>query len=90
MGNKLIWEEIPQSSTGWLFRMPVVGGWLVKCIDEVLTPTFLQQGRFERSPEMEWRTSITFVPDPNHEWDLGKDYSPQPKQEPANNKDFTS
>jgi len=82
--SNIEWQEVPQPHLAKLYRAKVFGGWLVKTVDEVLTPTFLQQGRFERSPEMEWRTSITFVPDPKHEWDLDKDYSPGAKQYPSN------
>lgn len=52
-------------------RTKVFGGWLVSAISDV--NTVLPDGIGIRNDQgYEWRTSITFVPDPNHEWTLNQ------------------
>ena len=49
---------------GYLHRIHVPGGWLVLFTNDVMTLD--TQG--EMIIDKEYRSSITFYPDPNHEW----------------------
>lgn len=64
---KLEWEQIEHNHGNYITRAKIFGGWLVMSTDEVQT---LRNDGYGLSPEngYEWRTSITFVPDPKHEW----------------------
>lgn len=72
----LKWEEIKHDHGFYLKRAMVFGGWLVASINDVAVTQTTQTTIFISSHESihtgaigsEWRTSITFVPDPNHEW----------------------
>lgn len=69
MKKKLLWEQIPNDSSGHLFRTPVPGGWLVKEVQDVqTTPEPHEQGR-DRSGH-EWRSTMCFVPDEHHAWSI--------------------
>lgn len=61
----LHWEDINHDNGFYLRRTKVFGGWLISAISDVGAA---QMGR----NDCEWRTSITFVPDPNHEWKLNQ------------------
>jgi len=66
---QLQWEEIEHNNGFYLRRSKIHGGWLVTAISDVMT--VLPDGNGIRNDQAyEWRTSITFVPDPNHEWKL--------------------
>lgn len=62
----LEWEEIKQNHAGTLFRVKVVGGWLVKEVQDCSTLLF--DGRLEQG--LQWTSSITFVPDPLNIWKI--------------------
>jgi hypothetical protein len=71
------WESIDQKYSGYLYRAPIFGGWLVKEVHDVSTilPDWSANIPGIRNEQgYEFRSSITFVPDPNHEWDLNKEY----------------
>lgn len=58
------WEQID----AYHQRAEVFGGWLVKCVEDVIhfTPDIgIQHGH-------DWRVAMTFVPDPAHEWVISK------------------
>ena len=59
-------QHIPMSgfAGGYLHRINVPGGWLVIFSNDKLTLD--EQGNTK--PGLEYRSSITFYPDPNHEW----------------------
>jgi hypothetical protein len=61
---RLEWEQIDSSLSGYIWRVKVVGGWLVMSVDDVLKET--DKSRFHEG--IEWRSSITFVPDPLGQW----------------------
>lgn len=66
MANKLPeqkWENVSHNSGGYLSRMKVPGGWLVREVMDVMT-----FNRDEHNTGYEWRSSICFMPDINHEW----------------------
>lgn len=65
---ELKWEDISHDNGFILRRARVFNGWLVSAISDVQTNVSLSEGYIQRSEGYEWRTSITFVPDPNHEW----------------------
>lgn len=59
---KLEWENIESNTSTFIRRAKVFGEWLVSATEDV---------RVENMPNhygFEWRTSITFIPDPKHEW----------------------
>ena len=62
----LIWEEIPHDNGFYLRRTPIFGGWLVSMISDVITAN----ENYASPQGNEWRSSITFVPDPDHAWEL--------------------
>ena len=63
---KLEFESIETPRFGmYIARAKVPGGWLVTCTQDVNTQL---PERGITGQGYEWRTSITFVPDPNHEW----------------------
>ncbi len=66
----LNWEDIKHNHGFYLRRAEVIGGWLVIAISDVMTP--MNQGHSQPVPMegYEWRTSITFVPDPDHQWKI--------------------
>lgn len=66
---ELKWEEIKHDNGFFLRRTKIHGGWLVNAIMDVNTSVPLGDS-FTTSQGYEWRSSITFVPDPNHEWKL--------------------
>jgi hypothetical protein len=74
------WEPIPQENAVSVWRSPVFGGWLVMVTDEVQTQQpeawSSQIPSFRNEQSHEWRSSITFMPDPQHQWDLTKEYGP--------------
>lgn len=64
---KLEWECINDNPDGSSdHRARVFGGWLVKSVYNVCSPSFHQMNGDGFGHE--WRASIAFVPDPNHEW----------------------
>lgn len=70
MGNfifksmEIKWEDIKNNSGGYLYRAKVIGGWLVKLTEDVIT--YKDDGYSTNN--YEYRSSITFVPDSKHEW----------------------
>jgi hypothetical protein len=61
---QLKWEEIKQDRAFYLYKAKVPGGWLVACTDDVLD----QSEQLFHQSGWEWRTSITYVPDPLGVW----------------------
>lgn len=73
----MTWEQIGTAEAGYLYRAAIFGGWLVKEVQDVSTVLPDWSGNMpaiRNEHGYEWRSSITFVPDPNHEWDLTVDY----------------
>ena len=66
MNEKSVLErvELTGFTGGYLHRINVPGGWLVIFTNDVMTLD--TQG--EMIIDKEYRSSITFYPDPNHEW----------------------
>ena len=62
------WEDMTNNLSGWMYRAPVPGGWLVRCTEDALYKNPDHHNHLQGG--YEWRTSITFVPDPSHEWRL--------------------
>jgi hypothetical protein len=60
------WYTIEHSGTGHMARAMVPGGWLVRISEDVYVNN---KGYGYPNTGYEWRTSITFVPDPTHEWE---------------------
>lgn len=63
------WEEVKQEQAGYLWRMKVPGGWLVKSVEDVMT-TITNVDYVYSESNVEWRSSICFVPDANNEWKI--------------------
>jgi len=65
----MIWEEMPNYHYATTYRRTkIFGGWLVESCSDVYhvgDPNYGQTGS-----GYDWRTSVTFVPDPAHEWEL--------------------
>lgn len=68
----LFWKKIQDCYNHQIFRVPILGGWLVKTEDAVSSNGI--QSSQSHIFYKEVRTSITFVPDPMHEWDLKTEY----------------
>lgn len=68
------WEKVETNHAQSLYRSPVFGGWLVMSVDDVRSPVYTGYNQPEYHEGYEWKSSISFVPDPNHEWDLSKEY----------------
>ena len=67
----LTWEEIKQDDQAiYMKRMKIVGGWIVQATMDALTPQYHGYNIPVQESGYQWRTSITFVPDPNHEWKI--------------------
>jgi hypothetical protein len=67
----LKWEEIQQDDQIiCMKRIKVIGGWIVQATMDALTPQYQGYDTPVQEHGYQWRTSITFVPDPNHEWKL--------------------
>lgn len=68
----LKWQNIKHDRGFYLIRSKVIGGWLVAAVNDVYTNW--------NSPTTgsEWRTPLTFIPDPNHEWKLEEESSLEP------------
>jgi hypothetical protein len=66
----LNWEEIEHNHSFNLIRVRIPGGWLVSATEDVRSPMDTGYNKPEYYKGYEWRTSITFVPDPNHEWKI--------------------
>lgn len=64
----LKWEEIDHDLGFYVRRTKVFGGWLVTTTSDVYTVRNDGSGGIYNEAGYEWRTSITFVPDPKHEW----------------------
>jgi len=67
---ELKWENIKHDHGFSLRRAKIFGGWLVASIDEVRSPINTGYNQPDYTEGYEWRTSLTFVPDPNHEWKI--------------------
>ena len=63
---KMQWEPIPQDIAGTLWRAKVPGGWLVNMVNDV-TQILPDQGLTQG---YDWRSSLTFLPDPSHLWGM--------------------
>lgn len=66
----LQWEDISHDNGFHLRRGRVFGGWLVSAISDVQTSCDEGYDKPINREGIEWRTSITFVPDMNKEWKL--------------------
>jgi hypothetical protein len=66
----LKWENIPHDNGFHLRRAKTFGGWLIAAISDVNTVISESSGFYNNEQGHEFRTAITFVPDPNHEWEL--------------------
>lgn len=60
------WETIPHECGGYLSRMRVPGGWLVKYTEDVYTNWPQDHRAMETGSE--FQTSLTFVPDARRDW----------------------
>ncbi len=65
----LKWETV-DSTTETISRAKIFGGWLVSAVNDVRSPVNNGYNQPDYPTGYEWRTSITFIPDPNHEWKL--------------------
>lgn len=73
MENKpLTWELIPTNHSFRLYRTPVFGGWLIKSTDEVISTIDDGYRKPKHEQGVEFRSSLTFIPDPIHQWNLTK------------------
>lgn len=65
-GISLVWESIedPLSSCG-TYRAKVFGGWLIRCVEHVLTP---HPNSSNGQEGYEWTSSMVFIPDALHVW----------------------
>lgn len=68
--GKIIWETLEESHAGFMYRTKVPGGWIVKHVMDVRSPMPDGYGGQEYRDNAEWRSSITFVPDPNNNWEV--------------------
>lgn len=57
---ELKWESNSEYS-----RAKVFGGWLVKFAEDVFTNLYSDSTPITG---YEWRSAVTFIPDPNHDW----------------------
>ena len=64
MTNAIKWEKIEDEHAGQMYRTATPTGWLVYRVDDVLHDVY---GRGLES-NFEWRSALTFVPDPEHIW----------------------
>jgi hypothetical protein len=66
MNEKIVLErvELTGFTGGYLHRINVPGGWLVIFTNDVMSLD--EQGM--KFPGIEYRSGVTFYPDPNHEW----------------------
>jgi hypothetical protein len=60
------WESI-ETSDGYLERLKVFGGWLVRSSNAVYHD---RGGNYPVNLCHESRVALVFVPDPNHEWQI--------------------
>lgn len=65
---ELKWEEINHDRGWYMCRARVFGGWLISATSDVKTLENTDTINFFANVGTEWRTSITFIPDPNCEW----------------------
>jgi len=63
------WEYIETEDGSGLNRMRVPGGWLVKVCEYVYQASLVMAGQGEPFG-YDWRTSMTFLPDPEHSWEV--------------------
>lgn len=61
----LTWEQIEHDHSCHIFRARIPGGWLVRC-DEIRYKNL--GSRITEEASSDWRSAITFVPDPEHRW----------------------
>lgn len=64
----IVWESIFTTHAEYLSRAKVHGGWLVKSVSDVRTLVPDGYGGYTTTDGYEWRTALTFIPDPDHEW----------------------
>lgn len=60
---KIEFETLESNISATIQRAKVPGGWLVLAVDDVLSQ--MAQGNITG---FEWRSNITFVPDPTYSW----------------------
>jgi len=68
---KIGWEQIEDDTASYISRAKVLGGWLIKCVNDVTTysPEGYGDGyTFRREDHGQIVSSITFMPDSKHEW----------------------
>lgn len=71
-GRNMIWERIRHNRGNYIDRTPIFGGWLVMTTDDVMAfAGELDDRTFITG--YQYRTSISFVPDPQHLWNLNED-----------------
>lgn len=58
------WHLVKSNTAGSMYVCPVIGGWLVKEVQDVNTPT----EHLMHNTGFYFTSSMVFVPDPNHEW----------------------
>ncbi len=63
--KKIEWELLEQDQSGYMYRSKVPGGWMVKCVEDVLVD--LNEDR-KMCNGYEWRSALCFVPDPSYQW----------------------
>src|SRR5215213_5758267 len=74
--DKQVWEEVPQNHAGYLYRLKVPGGWIVKETHDVSrqrpmsynTDNGSRYTEWENVEGFEWRSTMCFVPDPEYKW----------------------
>lgn len=67
--TRIEWEPIEHSHGCYLSRASVPGGWLVLCTENVFHGELLPHAlKGDELYNRDWRSSITFVPDPDHRW----------------------
>lgn len=62
--KEIEFESIKTNISATIQRAQVPGGWLVAAVDDV--PRYLNGVGLREG--LDWRTHLTFVPDPNHTW----------------------
>lgn len=66
--EQLKWEKVEQDHGGFLYRVKVPGGWLVRWTEDVCTSFTDSDHRYPYQYNLEWRSSICFLPDPEGAW----------------------
>lgn len=62
----LNFKPLPNKQGYTLERAKVFGGWLVREMHDVL---HINPNYHSLQPGYEWRSTLTFIPDPSHTWE---------------------